>query len=252
MQDNTAQPTAPSWRHVATGRGVQWWSDAWHLLFNRGSTGNWIAIGLVAFVLLAASHFVPLIGWLAAQLGWFVFAGGMMIAARKSDHGEAVLVGDLFAGFGPAFGSLVLAAILLMVALWLVFGALLMAGIGAAFGAGLGGLFGGIPVSINVLAGVGMGTLLLLLVGLVLMIPIAMAAWLSPALIALRQQPPVEALKSSLAACWDNLGPLTVYGLLWIGFSIIASIPLMLGWLVLMPLTALSSYVAYKDLFEQA
>ena len=77
------------------------------------------------------------------------------------------------------------------------------------------------------------------------------AAWLAPALIVLQKQPPFEALKTSLAACWANLGALTIYGLLWIGFAIIASIPLMLGWLVLAPLMVLSTYAAYRDLFEQ-
>jgi len=60
----------------------------------------------------------------------------------------------------------------------------------------------------------------------------------------------VEALKASLSACWANLGALAVYGLLWIAFAIIASIPLGLGWLVLAPLMVLSTYAAYQDLFE--
>jgi len=84
------------------------------------------------------------------------------------------------------------------------------------------------------------------------MLPIGMGAWLGPALIVLRGQPPIDALRDSLAACWANPGALAIYGLLWIAFAIVASIPFGLGWPVLAPLMALSTYAAYKDLFECA
>jgi uncharacterized membrane protein len=60
----------------------------------------------------------------------------------------------------------------------------------------------------------------------------------------------VEALKASLAACRANLGALTVYGLLWIAFAFATLFTLGIGWLVLWPLMVLSTYAAYRDLFE--
>jgi uncharacterized membrane protein len=248
MQEPSLPLQSPAYRQVSSGRGVEWWSSAWQLLFNRGAAGVWIVVCLIAIVIYAALHLVPLFGTIAAQIAAFLFSGGLMAAARKTDEGTAVAVGDLFGGFGPKLGALTIGAVLLLVATLLVFGALTIVGGGALLGA----LFGSVTGNLALLAGAGATWLLLLLAALLLMVPVGMAAWLAPALIVLREQPPVEALKASLAACWANLGPLTVYGLLWIAFAIVASIPFGLGWLVLVPLTVLSTYTAYKDLFEAA
>ncbi len=247
MQQPSLQAQVPAFRRVNAGRGVDWWSTAWKLMFERGAAGVWIVMTLIAMIICGLLHFVPLLGSIAAQIIWFAFAGGLMLAARKTEQGTETGVGDLFSGFGPSLGPLALGAILLMVGMLLVFGALTMAGISAV----VGGMAGFATGNLGALASLGAASLLLLLAALLLLVPIGMAAWLSPALIVLRQQAPFEALKTSLAACWANLPALTLYGLLWIAFAVIASIPLGLGWLVLAPLMVLSTYAAYRDLFEQ-
>jgi uncharacterized membrane protein len=77
-----------------------------------------------------------------------------------------------------------------------------------------------------------------------------MAIWFAPALVVLRNVAPVDAIKASWAASLRNIGPFLVYGVIWIVAAMVASIPFALGWLVLMPLTALGMYVGYKDIFE--
>jgi uncharacterized membrane protein len=256
MQQEVIDSTAPSWRRVPAGRGVQWWSEAWQLLFNRGAAGVWIGMCVVAGILLLIMQVVPLLGSLAAQVASFIFAGGLMAAARRTDQGERVPFRDLFSGFGPSLGNLMLGALIVMVAILAVYAALALAGLGAAIGA-MAGAFGGVLSGgvglFGLLTAIGIASLLLLLGFLVLLTPILMAEWLAPALIMLRRQAPMDALKSSLAACWGNLGALTVYGLLGIVFAIIATfITVGLGWLLLMPLAALSTYCAFRDLFGQA
>ena len=246
MAEPSAQAQTPSSRQVSAGNGVEWWTSAWKLLFNRGATGVWIGMWIIVFILFLVLHWIlhwiPFVGWAVTHIGWIVVFGGLMLASRKTDQGTPPAVGDMFAGFGSALGSLVITAVLLMVAELVIFGILFVAGAGA--------LFGALSGTTSVMTIFGASSALLLLVGLVLLIPVAMASWLAPALIVLRQQAPVSALKASLAACWGNLGALTIYGLLWIGFAIIASIPIGLGWLILAPLTILSTYTAYRDLFE--
>jgi hypothetical protein len=246
MQEPSLPIQTPAFRQVHSGHGVEWWSAAWKWLFHPGATAVWIVMCLIAMVIVGLLHVVPLFGTIAGQIGSFVFAGGLMLAARKTDEGTTPAVGDLFAGFGPSLGPLVIAGALLVVAALLVAGAASVAGIGAVVGA----VFGGLAGNLALLAGLGATSLLVALIALLLLLPIGMAAWFAPALIVFRKQPPVEALKASLAACWANLGPLAVYGLLWIAFAIVASIPFGLGWLVLAPLMALSTYAAYRDLFE--
>ena len=76
-----------------------------------------------------------------------------------------------------------------------------------------------------------------------------MAAWFASALVALDGMEPWQALKSSFFACLKNIIPFLVYGLVMLVLSIIATIPLGLGWLVLGPLTIASIYTAYRDVF---
>ncbi len=247
MQTPGADASPAAFRRVPAGHGVQWFSTAWQLLFQKGAAWVWIAMYVIAFVLGVIAHFVPLIGSFVGQIVVFVLAGGLMLAARKTEGGTVPSVADLFAGFGPPFGSLVLASVLLLIGAALVFGALAMAGV-TAFLTGLAGLaYGGGPVT---LAGMGATSLLLAVAALLLLIPLSLAWWLAPALIVLRNQPPLEALKSSLAAGWANLNALTVCGLVWIGAAIVATMALVLGWLVLGPLSVLVTYCAYRDLFE--
>jgi uncharacterized membrane protein len=246
MQQPSLPAQVSAFRKVGSDHGVQWWGRAWQILFNRGAAIVWIVMCVFALVILALMHLVPVLGWMAAQIGWFLLAGGLMLAARKTDQGTVPTVGDLFAGFGPSLAPLAIGGALVMVAMLLVAGAAMVAGLGAFIAALDAAASGGLAL----LATVGVGSLLAALIALVVLVPVFMAAWLAPALIVLRQRPPVEALKESFSACSANLGPLTVYGLLGIAFAILATILLGLGWLIAWPLMVLSTYAAYQDLFE--
>jgi uncharacterized membrane protein len=61
--------------------------------------------------------------------------------------------------------------------------------------------------------------------------------------------PPVHSLKLSLKACLGNWLPLLVFGLILIPLTILASLPLMLGWLFLIPIVMIAIYASYRDIF---
>jgi uncharacterized membrane protein len=90
----------------------------------------------------------------------------------------------------------------------------------------------------------------LLAIGLA--VPIYMALWFAPALVVLRETPPIEALKQSFRGCLHNIVPFLVYGVVVTVLSIIAVIPFGLGLLVLMPVIMASVYVAFCDIFFSA
>jgi uncharacterized membrane protein len=46
-----------------------------------------------------------------------------------------------------------------------------------------------------------------------------------------------------------NILPFLIYGLISLGFGILASIPLGLGWLVLAPVIGTSIYTSYRDIY---
>ncbi|MGE5337958.1 MAG: BPSS1780 family membrane protein [Gemmatimonadota bacterium] len=230
-------------RVVDAARGVGWWSDAW-TLFTR-NTGLWIVLAIVMIVIFIALSLVPVVGGIVNTLVLPPFAASWMLAARKVEGGGTLEIGDLFAGFRDKLTPL------------LVLGALLLAGglvIGIAaaalgLGAVLGGFAGGMHGSMSaMMAGFGAG-MLAILVALALSLLLSMAIWFAPALVALRNVAPVDAMKASFSACVKNWLPFLVYSALYLVAAVIASIPLGLGWIVLTPVTLLAVYVSYKDIF---
>ena len=91
--------------------------------------------------------------------------------------------------------------------------------------------------------------MLALLVMLLLVMLASMALWFAPALVVFRGTAPVDAVRASFAATLKNTAPLLVWSLIYIVASIVASIPVGLGWIVLVPVTMLSVYVSYRDVF---
>ncbi|HUG22030.1 BPSS1780 family membrane protein [Piscinibacter sp.] len=233
----------PEARSVDAGRGVSWWGEAW-TLFTR-NVGMWIVLGLILIVALVLLGIIPLIGSLAAPLLVPAFVGGWLSAARKAETGAGLEPGDLFAGFKTkaqpllALGALLLLATLLI---GLVMGAL-------GFGGAMGMMRGGGPHGAGgMVAGMSAG-LPAMLAGLVLGFAVAMAFWFAPALVMLRDVPPVDALKASFAAAMKNIVPFLLFGVIYLAAATLASLLFGLGWIVLVPLVMLTAYVSYKDVF---
>ncbi len=247
-------PTAsllPELRNTSAGDGLRWWTDSFSWLFGDLSRlGVWIGMLLCSFLILIPLHWLPFLGFVASHLLMFVFTGGLMIAARDTQRGQVPQFRDLFAGFGPQGGALVGAGLLILVASLAVVGLMLLIGLGAMLGS-LSATASYEQVSARgfALEGIGVGSLLLLLICLLLFVPIFMAAWLAPALIMLRGAGPLDALRWSLIACQRNWGALTVYGLVGIALAMIATLMFLIGWFFLLPLMYLSSYAAYRDIF---
>ncbi len=101
------------------------------------------------------------------------------------------------------------------------------------------------------LTSVGIGAVFAALVATLLAIPLLMAYWFAPALVVFRNEEPMTAMKTSFNACLVNMMPMFVYSLLGLVFAIAATIPLLLGWLVLAPVFAASVYASYKDIFPE-
>ena len=95
----------------------------------------------------------------------------------------------------------------------------------------------------------GMDFALGILVTLGISVPVYMALWFAPALVALNEVAPLAALRQSFGACLKNIVPFLVYGVAFFGLGIVAVIPLGLGMLVLMPVFFASVYASYRDVF---
>ena len=99
------------------------------------------------------------------------------------------------------------------------------------------------------LATLGFGTVIAVMIGTLAALPLMMACWFAPALVMLRHDEPVAAMKASFVACLVNIWPMLIYGLIGFVLMIVASIPCGLGWFALAPVFAASVYASYKDIF---
>ncbi|WP_280154655.1 BPSS1780 family membrane protein [Piscinibacter sp. XHJ-5] len=243
MDEMTTRPAGEP-RNVEAGRGTGWWTEGW-ALFTKNA-GLWIVLGLILLVVFVVLSFIPFIGWLATSLLAPVFIGSWMLAARKVEGGGTLEVGDLFLAFkGEQMTQLLVVGALLLAGTFVIALVVGMLGFGAAAGM-MAGDHSGSAGGMMAAAGAGM---LAFLVMMALGVLVAMAFWFAPALVVFRNVAPVDAMKSSFAACLKNIVPMLVYGVLYILAAIVASIPFGLGWIVLVPLVLLTIYVSYKDIY---
>lgn len=230
-------------RSVPADRGWGWIADGFD--FFRRCPGPWILTVIVFVVLMIVISLLPVVGQFAFAVTYFVWTGGLMLGCRAQAKGEDFDVRFLFAGFGVGTGKLVLLSVLMSVASAM----LMVAAVGPVYldiiSAGPGG-----PGTDAIEAmGDPVGFLLRVLVGMLFMIPLAMAFWFAPVLIVINDVPVLEALRLSFIGCMRNVLPFLLYGIIAIVLYILAIIPLLLGLLVFMPVMFASMFVAYRDIF---
>ena len=226
------------------GHGWQWFVDAFGL-FKR-QPGMWILLIVVAFFAFFIIALIPLIGNVVPTLFGPVVWGGLLIGCRELDRGGEIEFGHLFAGFRDHFGKLVLVGLFNLVAFIaiIVFAAILG-------GVGIGTMFGIMGGSADAAGAAGsvMVIGIALLIMLALMVPVYMALWFAPALVIFNTFGVADALRTSFFACLKNIVPFLLYGVIFVGLALLASVPFFLGWLVLAPTIAASTYTGYRDIF---
>jgi uncharacterized membrane protein len=244
----TAAPPPEGWA-VPAGHGTQWWSSAWRLFTAEPIV--WLLITIVYIAIMIVLSFVPLLGQIAVSLLHPVFLGGIVLGCREQDRGGTLSVQHLFAGFNEKLGPLVIVALLNLVG-WFVVGCITLVLAIASLGGGfLSAMLAGdaMQAGAAMFTTMGLTALIVILVGLLLAIPLLMAFWFAPALVVLRGDEPVAAVKASFRACLRNIPPFLIYGLLGLVFMIVACIPLCLGLLVLIPVGVATVYTSSKDIF---
>ncbi|HEY1326487.1 MAG TPA: BPSS1780 family membrane protein [Casimicrobiaceae bacterium] len=245
-----AEGNAPEPRHLSAGFGASWWGEGWRVF--AAAPGTWIGITLILLVIMFVLLVIPFIGYVAQTLLLPVFAGGVMLGCSALARGEPLRIAHLFDGFGSGrFGPLIVLGVVMLAASIVLTMVCAMVGVVAIGVGGFAALAALDPahIDVNVLRSLGVGFLIVLLVALVGVALIAMAYWYAPALVVLNREEPLRALGKSFAASWRNLGALTIYGLIYVGLAILASIPLGLGWLVLAPMIVGSCYAGWRTIF---
>jgi uncharacterized membrane protein len=170
---------------------------------------------------------------------------GLMLGCKALERGEELELAHLFAGFrnnGTALvtigGVYLIGSIVVLGAVWATAGGTMLQTVlqkGAT--------------DIQMISGAVRSMALALLVGCVLYLPLLMLIWFAPILVVIEDMKPWDAMKRSLAACLFNWLAFLVYGAILLVLWFVASIPLLLGLLVLLPVLFCSIYASYKDIF---
>jgi uncharacterized membrane protein len=175
-----------------------------------------------------------------------LLSAGLLLGCDAVRRGGRLEVGHIFAGFQHPHSARLLILGALSLAAGVVFGIIMVAIMGA--GLGLAMLGGGQPTP-EQLAPFATTILLGVLVVTALSVPWMMAVWFAVPLIVFNGVGVADALKTSFFACLKNVLPFLIWGIAVLVLSIVATIPLLLGWLLLGPMLWASMYLIYRDVF---
>jgi len=235
---------------VPASRGAAWFSEGFE--YFRQSAGPWIGSAVILLVINITVSMLPIAGMLLSQLLTPVFIGGLLLGCRDIGDGKGLQINHLFAGFSQYTGNLVLLGVLytlgsVMILIFMVI--LLFLSVGLEFINLI--VQGGTESAIQELSLEHIRNMLLvILTGLFFYVPLLMAFWFAPALTVLEEMGPVDAIKASFSGCMKNIMPFLIYGLVGLVLSFIASLPFMLGWIILTPMIIASVYLAYLDIYN--
>jgi uncharacterized membrane protein len=250
--DGTEGPAPPP-RLLGAGEGAAWWGESWRIFC--ASPWSWLGIFVVFVLLSIGLVMIPFVGSVAHTVLTPVFAGGVMLGCHALARGRPLGVGHLFEGFrGRHFAPLLMLGLLWLAVLIVV--AVVMVGIifmvlGTSGLAALMSLGNGTSTTIDYAAvmSAGASIIIVAMLGVVVLLLVAMAYWFAPALVVLNGEAPIAALQKSFAASWRNFAAFLLYGVIYIGLAIVASIPAGLGWFVLGPMLVGSCYAGWRTIF---
>lgn len=229
--ESSAAHFLPQGRRVPAGDGRRWLLRGWELF--RTAPGTWIGIAVTLMAIIVVVSLIPFLN-IAVNLLTPVFIAGISIGCRAIEDGEGIRYQHLFAGFSRQLGGLLLVGLLYMVAMLIsVAGFGIIVAIGTAAG------------SSSAWPALIIASLLLTLV----LVPLGVAVWLAPPLVVFHEFSPFQAIKVSFGVSLRNFAPFFFYSLWLVLAAIVASLPLFLGWLLLLPVLYASLYACYRDLF---
>src|SRR3989442_4051310 len=227
---------------VPAGHGWTWIAGAWKL-FKR-QPGIWVSIAIIAIVIFIAYYFMRAFGNILGILLTPVFTAGVVIGAKSLDEGRKLEIAHLFAGFTNRFGALIaVGAIYLALLLAIVVVRETVTGVIVSV------LLSASPDLTSATLSAMLSILLAWLIALGLMVPVVMAVWFAPPLLVFNELGAFDALKASFLGCLKNIVPFLIYGLILFCLAFLATIPVLLGWLVLGPVIGASIYTSYRDIY---
>jgi len=231
-------------RSVAIGHGLNWIIIGWRIF--RASPLVWVTLTVALMLIWLVLLSIPKLGPLLFNLLFPVFFAGLMLGCRAMEQGKKLDISYLFAGFRENAAALVTVGGVYLVGMLLVLAVVFSSSTEmpklpakptpediAAMQNALKKMTG--PI----------------LSGMALYIPLMMLTWFAPLLIIFRKMSALPALKMSFAACLQNLGAFALYGCVMLVLWIAATLPMLIGLVIVLPVIFGSIYASYTDIFER-
>ena len=218
---------------VPASHGIQWIKQSWHLF--KSNPWLLLAWGLTCIAISTLVHFAPPS---SVFLTPFMVAGFVMAAARL-DNGEQLPFQALFTPFNSHLMPVLTLGLIVLIAS-VISAAILGVGLGVAMTA---------MESKNTVI-LAIAALIMSLGGVLLGLAVLSVAH-APCLVCMLDTPPKQAFKLAIKALFVNWKAMTVYGLTLFGLYLLAIIPAGLGLFILLPVTLVSTYTSFKDMFYQ-
>lgn len=200
---------------LRSGHGWKWVKEAYGMF--KEHPWAWMGAFFFTYFLIGISSFVPFIGMFLSYIVMPLFLGGLMIGAHEQKEGGRFRFGHVFFGFSHNRNQLMLLGVLITLGMFVCFLPLMLS-FGMAFFTG--------NFDPEMMSGAGISTFVIGgLVSMGLSIPLYMAMWFSPSLVAIDDHKAWPALKLSFQGCKRNMLPILVYGLVLVGiFTVITAI----------------------------
>ncbi len=231
-------------RRLPARQGWEWIKQGYALFIKAPLL--WIVLLFICMIAAVAISSVPIVGQPLMSLLMPAVMVGLMAGCRALSQGEELELVHLFSGFKQHTSQLVTLGGISLVGQYLILG--LMMAVGGATLVGI--LMSDRPESDpNVLMQAFAGAGFAVLLGIVLFSLLIMAMQFAPMLVYFRNVPPLQAMTLSLRAFLYNVLPMLLYGITFMMFAVLASVPMMLGWLVLLPMVFTTLYASYNDIF---
>lgn len=201
----------------------------------------WIILLVLYLAIMIPLSMLPVIGSVLSTLLAPVFAAGMMWGCQAMMRNQDLEINHLFEGFKHNTSQLVAVGGIYMLSLLLVAVVVVL----TLDAATVELLIQGKDLSTEQADAMTMPLLLALL----FVLPVLMAYWFAPVLAGLHDLTAIEAMKLSFNACFKNMLPFFLYGLIFMVLLIIAIIPFGIGLIVVVPMMMTSLYTSYSDVF---
>lgn len=229
---------------VAPGRGWHWVQEGFALFLR--SPLQWV---LMSLLLVGAMYLLSLIPYVGIPLIYLLSpipVAGMMVACRHLESGREINLNYLLWGLRDGAAQLVTLGGVFVIAQILI-GALVNNLAGPEAQQLM--LSGTMPDPKSVSAEAANRLFSAMMVGMMLMVPIALMLWFAPTLVILEGVPAPRAMMLSLRGCLANVMPTMFYGFVMMLLLVLVVISLGSAVFVWLPVAIASTYRSYSDVF---